>query len=245
MSEKTVLVSGAASGIGRGIAEKFLREGAKVLMLDVNAKALELCASKFKQGGLCNFILREFDVSKEEDWISLAEFLDSEFGGLDALVNNAGIGITKPVETLQLGEWLKVLNTNLTSIFLSAKYCSKFLRSANGAMVNIASTRALMSEANTEAYSASKGGVVAVTHALAMSLAPIRVNCVSPGWIDNGSFGALREIDHAQHPSGRVGRVEDIANLVEFLADNSRAGFITGQNFYCDGGMTKKMIYAE
>lgn len=245
MSEKTVLVSGAASGIGRGIAEKFLREGAKVLMLDVNAKALELCAAKFKQGGLCNFILREFDVSKEEDWISLAEFLDSEFGGLDALVNNAGIGITKPVETLQLSEWRKVLDTNLSSIFLSAKHCAKFLRASNGAMVNIASTRALMSEANTEAYSASKGGVVALTHALAMSLAPVRVNCVSPGWIDNGSFGALREIDHAQHPSGRVGRVEDIANLVEFLADNSRAGFITGQNFYCDGGMTKKMIYAE
>lgn len=243
MSKKTVLVTGAASGIGRGIAEKFLREGAKVLMLDVNAKALELAAENFRRSGLDNFVAKRFDVASPQDWISLAEFLDSE--GLYALINNAGIGITKPVETLELDEWLKVLNTNLTSIFLSAKYCSKFLRSANGAMVNIASTRALMSEANTEAYSASKGGVVAVTHALAMSLAPIRVNCVSPGWIDNGSFGVLREIDHAQHPSGRVGRVEDIANLVEFLADNSRSGFITGQNFYCDGGMTKKMIYAE
>lgn len=245
MSKKTVLVTGAASGIGRGIAEKFLEEGARVLMLDVNSKALELAAENFRRSGLDNFVAKLFDVASPRDWISLAEFLDSESEGLYALINNAGIGITKPVETLELDDWLKVLNTNLTSIFLSAKYCSKFLRSANGAMVNIASTRALMSEANTEAYSASKGGVVAVTHALAMSLAPIRVNCVSPGWIDNGSFGVLREIDHAQHPSGRVGRVEDIANLVEFLADNSRAGFITGQNFYCDGGMTKKMIYAE
>lgn len=245
MIEKVVLVTGAASGIGRGIVEKFLREGARVLMLDLDSRALELSASKFRQEGLGNFILRKFDVSKEEDWTLLADFLRSEFGALHALVNNAGIGITKSVEDLSLDEWRRVLDTNLTSIFLSAKYCAKFLREANGAMVNIASTRALMSEANTEAYSASKGGIVAITHALAMSLAPIRVNCVSPGWIDSGSFGVLRELDHLQHPCGRVGRVEDIAILVEFLADNSRAGFITGQNFYCDGGMTKKMIYLE
>ena len=214
MVEKIALVTGAASGIGRGIAEKFLREGARVLMLDINAKALELSASKFKQDGLDNFILRQFDVSKQEDWALLADFLQSEFGALHALINNAGIGINKPVEDLTLDEWSRVLGTNLTSIFLSAKYCAKFLREASGAMVNIASTRALMSEANTEAYSASKGGVVAITHALAMSLAPIRVNCVSPGWIDNGSFGVLREIDHSQHPVGRVGNVRDIANLV-------------------------------
>lgn len=245
MVEKIALVTGAASGIGRGIAEKFLREGARVLMLDINAKALELSASKFKQDGLENFILRQFDASKQEDWALLADFLQSEFGALHALINNAGIGINRPVEDLTLDEWNRVLGTNLTSIFLSAKYCAKFLREASGAMVNIASTRALMSEANTEAYSASKGGVVAITHALAMSLAPIRVNCVSPGWIDNGSFGVLREIDHSQHPVGRVGNVRDIANLVCFLADNSLAGFVSGQNFYCDGGMTKKMIYAE
>ncbi|MBS1485479.1 MAG: SDR family NAD(P)-dependent oxidoreductase, partial [Opitutales bacterium] len=89
MVEKIALVTGAASGIGRGIAEKFLREGARVLMLDINAKALELSASKFKQDGLENFILRQFDVSKQEDWALLADFLQSEFGALHALINNA------------------------------------------------------------------------------------------------------------------------------------------------------------
>jgi NAD(P)-dependent dehydrogenase (short-subunit alcohol dehydrogenase family) len=121
-----------------------------------------------------------------------------------------------------------------------------------GSIVNIASTRALQSEANTEAYSASKGGVVALTHALAVSLGPdIRVNCISPGWIavDDWKKSArrkqpvLRPEDHAQHPVGRVGHPEDIAALAAYLI-SSKASFITGQNFVVDGGMTKKMIYA-
>lgn len=118
-------------------------------------------------------------------------------------------------------------------------------------MVNIASSRALSSEPNTEAYTASKGGVVALTHALANSLGPdVRVNAVSPGWIEtrdwqklsNRKEPDLREIDHKQHPAGRVGRPEDVAHLVAFLLSN-RAGFITGQNVVIDGGMSTKMIY--
>ena len=113
-------------------------------------------------------------------------------------------------------------------------------------MVLIASSRAVMSEPNTEAYSASKGGLVALTHALAMSFAPdVRVNCISPGWIKTKDYDELREQDHAQHPAGRVGKPEDIAAMVEFLLDRERSGFITGANFLVDGGMTRKMIYVE
>jgi NAD(P)-dependent dehydrogenase (short-subunit alcohol dehydrogenase family) len=120
------------------------------------------------------------------------------------------------------------------------------VRRGNGAtIVNIASTRAFMSEPNTEAYSASKGGIVALTHAIAMSLSEhhIRVNCISPGWIETERVPAKTKRDHQQHPAGRVGRPEDIAQACMFLAEY--ADFITGQNIIVDGGMTKKMIYAE
>lgn len=245
MQDKIVIVTAAASGIGKAISKKFLSSNAKVLMLDINMQALSQTASEFKKENLSNFILKQFDVSCENYWKDIADFVASNFNALYAIINNAGIGISKSVEELSLQEWNKVLATNLTSIFLSAKYCSKFLKNTNGSIVNIASTRALMSERDTEAYSASKGGVVSITHALAVSLAPVRVNCVSPGWIDNGSFAPFREIDHSQHPVGRVGEPRDIANMVEFLADKNLSGFITGQNFYCDGGMTKKMIYED
>jgi hypothetical protein len=120
------------------------------------------------------------------------------------------------------------------------------LRKARGAMVFIASTRALMSEANTESYSASKGGLVALSHALAISLGPdVRVNCVSPGWIATKNYAALRRKDHAQHPVGRVGKPQDIAEIVAWLLDAKRSGFVTGANFVVDGGMTRKMIYEE
>ena len=117
---------------------------------------------------------------------------------------------------------------------------------ARGAMVTIASTRALMSEAETESYSASKGGLLALTHALAISLAPdVRVNCVSPGWIETKDYAGLRPKDHAQHPAGRVGRPQDVAEMVAWLLDSERSGCVTGANFVIDGGMTRKMIYEE
>jgi len=134
-----------------------------------------------------------------------------------------------------------------------AKHAVPHLRAARGVIVNIASTRALQSEPHTEAYSASKGGLVALTHALAISLGPdVRVNCVSPGWIDTRSWtkrsrrssDPLPPEDHAQHPAGRVGTPGDVAELVLYLISD-RAGFVTGQNFVADGGMTRKMIYRE
>jgi NAD(P)-dependent dehydrogenase (short-subunit alcohol dehydrogenase family) len=176
-----------------------------------------------------------------------------EFGGLDVLVNNAGIAAPRggPVAELALPDWNRVLAVNLTGAFLCAKHAAAHLRLNRGAIVNIASTRALMSEPGCEAYAASKGGIVALTHALALSLGPdVRVNCISPGWIETAEWKRadqrraprLSAADHAQHPCGRVGRPEDIAALVDFLA-SEESGFITGANFTADGGMTRRMIY--
>jgi NAD(P)-dependent dehydrogenase (short-subunit alcohol dehydrogenase family) len=197
----------------------------------------------------------ETDVASEASVEQAVRLTVDQFGRLDALVNNAGIAhpYNGPVDELSLEAWNRVIGVNLTGIFLCTKHAVPFLRRTRGAIVNIASTRAIQSEPNTEAYSAAKGGVVALTHALANSLGPdIRVNCISPGWISvsawkkasQASQPNLSPIDHAQHPVGRVGTPEDIAALVAFLLSD-RAGFITGQNFVVDGGMTTKMIYAE
>jgi NAD(P)-dependent dehydrogenase (short-subunit alcohol dehydrogenase family) len=177
------------------------------------------------------------------------------FGRLDGLVNNAGVANphTGPVDTLELAAWDRVIATNLTGVLACCKHAVPALRAQRGSIVNIASTRALQSEPGSEAYAAAKGGVVALTHALSLSLGPdIRVNCISPGWIDvrawqksaKRSSEPLREEDHAQHPVGRVGKPQDVAALTTFLLGD-QAGFITGQNYVIDGGMTRKMIYVE
>ena len=190
-------------------------------------------------------------MSCEEDVRRLVEQTAQRFGRIDALINNAGIGINKPVEELELAEWNRVLAVNLTAMFLTVKYAAPHLRRAHGGIVNISSTRAWQSEKNTEAYSASKGGVVALTHALAVSLGPdIRVNGICPGWIEVCDWQKLSrrqppqhsEADRMQHPAGRVGTPDDIAALVAFLLSDE-AGFITGHCLPVDGGMTRKMIY--
>jgi NAD(P)-dependent dehydrogenase (short-subunit alcohol dehydrogenase family) len=173
------------------------------------------------------------------------------FGRLDVLVNNAAINIIKPVTELSLDEWNDVIGTNLMGAFLCAKHAAPLLKASRGVIINIASTRAFKSEPNTEAYSASKGGIVVLTHALAISLGlEVRVNCISPGWIEVSDWKKKSvakppnhsEADKKQHPAGRVGIPNDIANLVRFLV-NPENSFITGANFFVDGGLTRKMIY--
>ncbi len=185
------------------------------------------------------------DVSVEADVMRLVSEAVDKFGRLDAIVSNAGIMSRKPLAETTLDDWNKVMATNLTAAFLLAKYAEPHLRAARGAMVLIASTRAHMSEPHTFAYSASKGGLVALTHSLALSLGPdVRVNCISPGWINVDESAKLSEEDHRQHPVGRVGVPQDIAAAVAYLLSD-QAGFITGAELVIDGGMTRKMIYAE
>jgi len=241
-TKRVTLITGGANGIGRAIARHLLAAGWCVGLVDLSHKELRRSFPR----RLRNVVLIEGDVRQEETAKHAVSATIERFGHLDALVSNAGIMIRKPLHQLTAAEWHRVMDTNLTATFLFARAAEKALRKALGAIVTIASTRALMSEANTESYSASKGGLVALTHALAISLAPdVRVNCVSPGWIATGNYSALRRKDHAQHPAGRVGKPEDIAEIVSFLLDAQRSGFVTGANLVVDGGMTRKMIYEE
>jgi NAD(P)-dependent dehydrogenase (short-subunit alcohol dehydrogenase family) len=227
--DKVALVTGGAQGIGKAIAALLAGRGYRVAVADLQKS---------------DFFFVKTDVSREPAVRNCIRRVVKEFGRLDAVVNNAGIAspANGRVDRLSLREWNRRIGANLTGAFLVAKHAVPHLRKSRGAVVNIASTRALQSEPDTEAYAASKGGLVALSHALAMSLGPeVRVNCVSPGWI---AHKPVRRKDHAQHPVGRVGTAPDVAELVAYLISDA-AGFVTGQNFVIDGGMTKKMIYEE
>jgi NAD(P)-dependent dehydrogenase (short-subunit alcohol dehydrogenase family) len=236
----TVLVTGGANGIGRAVARRLASDDHLVVIFDTDARAGRETAADIP----ADFI--RADVGSESSVRKGFEKIRKKHGAIDAIVNNAGITDINmgPIARLDLAKWHRVMDVNLTSVVLTAKYGFPLFRGGKGSIVNIASTRFLQSEPNTFAYSASKGGMVSLTHSLAISLGPgIRVNCISPGWIHTGT-GELRPEDHRQHPCGRVGRPEDIASLVAFLI-SEETGFITGQNYIADGGMTRKMIYGE
>ncbi len=247
------VITGGAQGIGRGLVRHFLSQDWRVAALDIDTEALaELAAD-----GNGSLLTLRADVGKETEvaaaFARLAEWQADEPPGLDLLVNNAGIASANsgPIEQLALADWQRWLDSHLTGTFLCTRAAVPGLRLRCGSIVNIASTRALQSEPNGEAYAAAKGGILSLTHALAVSLGPdIRVNAICPGWIETGDMQKASrrrpvvhsDADRAQHPVGRVGTPADIAATVAFLASPA-AGFITGQFLAVDGGMTKKMIY--
>ncbi|WP_413165502.1 glucose 1-dehydrogenase [Capilliphycus salinus ALCB114379] len=242
---KVAIVTGGGRGIGKAIAQRLLKVGVNVVIAEIDSEAGNSTETELSELGEIKFI--QTDISNEESVKTAIHQTIELFGRLDILVNNAAISDpeNEPIEQLSLDSWHQVLTVNLTGAFLCTKYAVSHLRKHQGTIINIASTRGLMSEPNTEIYSTAKGGLVALTHALANSLGPnIRVNCVSPGWIitSEEQQSQLRPEDHQQHPVGRVGQPKDIAAMVVYLA-SEEATFITGINVVVDGGMTHKMIY--
>ena len=255
---RTAIITGGAQGIGRALVEALLADDWRVAALDRDAVALGELDTGNEGAALLPV---ECDVGDEaavaaaftrfRDW----QAATAEPEGLDLLVNNAGLtgAVSGPVEDLALEDWRRWLDSHLTGAFLCTRAAVPDLRLRRGSIVNVSSTRALQSEPDCEAYAAAKGGLLALTHALAISLGPaVRVNAVCPGWIETGPWQRTanrREPDHseadrAQHPVGRVGTPADIVAAVVFLA-SPEAGFVTGQHLVVDGGMTRKMIYAE
>ncbi|MFC4320524.1 glucose 1-dehydrogenase [Litchfieldia salsa] len=243
---KVVVITGAANGIGKSIALAYGVLGSNVIVADKNEEQGLKVVSQINEQAIGKAIFVKTDVTIQDEVIYLINKTIELFERIDIVINNAGISTFKSFYDLKVEEWDQVLNTNLRSVFMVSQQSAKYMRNngQGGAIVNIASTRATMSEPHTESYSASKGGILALTHALAITLGPdnIRVNSISPGWIEVSDYESLREIDHEQHPTGRVGKPEDIARACLYLTDDSN-DFVTGTDLVVDGGMTRKMIY--
>jgi NAD(P)-dependent dehydrogenase (short-subunit alcohol dehydrogenase family) len=252
LRDRVVVVTGGAQGVGRGIAQAVLGAGGSVMIADLDADAGKACLKEWTLPERSAF--KRADVASERSVQALMKVALKRFGRIDGLVNNAGIASAHgtPLADMSLAEWQRRLSS-LHGAFLCSKHALPALRAQGGSIINIASTRAWQSEADSEAYAAAKGGLVAFTHALAISAGPaVRVNSISPGWITTDAWQAparrrtpkLSRRDHAQHAVGRVGQPEDIGALAVFLL-SELSGFITGQDHIVDGGMSRTMIYAD
>jgi len=221
--DKIVIITSGAQGIGRCVAEEFHKSGAKVCVID-------------KQNGE-HFV---GDISDKETLERFAKEVIDKYGHIDFLINNA-LPRMKGIDECSYEDFQYALSVGVTAPFYLAKLFAPHF-AAGASIVNISSSRVRMSQPQTESYTAAKGGIAALTHALAVSFAgKVRVNSISPGWIDT-NYTVYNGPDAVQQPAGRVGNPLDIANMVLYLCSD-KAGFITGENICIDGGMSRQMIY--
>lgn len=224
-NQKVAVVTSGASGIGRCIAEEFRKQGVRVYVID-------------KAPG-DHYV---GDISDKAVLEAFASHVISEAGGIDYLINNA-LPLMKGIDECSYEEFQYALAVGVTAPFYLSKLFAPYFREG-ACIINISSSRDRMSQPQTESYTAAKGGITALTHAMAVSFAgKVRVNSISPGWIDT-AYTVYEGPDALQQPSGRVGNPLDIANMVLFLC-SEKAGFITGENICIDGGMTRQMIYHD
>lgn len=221
--DKVVVITGAAQGIGKCIADEFKKEGAHICMIDIQQ-------NDYFQG----------DISDKDTLERFVKKVIDDYGHVDYLINNAA-PLFKGLTECTYEEFVYALNTGVTAAFYLTKLMQNYFNKG-ACIINISSSRDRMSQPQSESYTVAKGGIHALTHALAVSLSnKVRVNSISPGWIDtNDTF--YEGSDALQHPAGRVGHPLDISNMILFLCSD-QASFITGENICIDGGMTKQMIY--
>lgn len=243
--KRRVFITGGASGIGKAIVRAFSNQGYRVAFCDRDQEAGKETSQS------TGAIFFPADVSDQKALESCMQQLFDRWGDIDVLINNAGVSEFSSLIETSVEDFDRILSINLRPVFITSRFLalhrkSQPIHNPFGRIINLCSTRYLMSEAGTEAYSASKGGIFSLTHSLAISLADyhITVNSIAPGWIQTHDYDQLKEEDHAQHPSGRVGKPEDVARMCVFLCQDGNE-FINGENIVIDGGMTKKMIYAE
>ncbi len=244
-NNKVCVITGGANGIGRCTTENFLSQGAFVAVIDTDAKAGKRLEKKY--GG--KFLFMRGDTADEATLEKFAKTVLKKHKYIDFLINNACISKKGILSNCSYKDFNYVLRIGVSAAYLLAKlFKNKFSKGAS--IINISSTRTHMSQKDTESYTAAKGAISALTHALSVSLAgKARVNCICPGWIDTGAYHnndnykpKYSVADKKQHPAGRVGVPQDIAEAILFLC-SPKAGFITGQSLSIDGGMTKLMIY--
>jgi NAD(P)-dependent dehydrogenase (short-subunit alcohol dehydrogenase family) len=248
LKNKVAIITGSAKGIGKGCALVFAEEGAKVVIVDIDEKSGEQTVKEIaERNGISKFI--RTDLTRSNDVQSMITNVISTFGQIDIMFNNAGYHISKNVEVTSEDEWDFIINTNLKSVFMCCKYSIPHLRKTKGCIINMSSMVGLIGQSNAGAYSATKGGIVAMTKGMALDFAKdgIRVNCICPGWVHTPLVEdwfsqqkdpqKAREYIYSVHPLNRIASSEEIGKAAAFLASDE-ASFVTGIALPVDGAVS-------